>query len=99
MFILYSIYCISVIVLHRCVVLTGDLSSLVDHGHLAQIKENKPDYAWLTALSNFKHIIRKTLRGVEYLHKCGIVHRDIKGNLSVTWSLKDVIGSAMYLCM
>ena len=30
-------------------------------------------------MSNVKHILRETLKGLEALHNMGLVHRDIKG--------------------
>ena len=56
------------------------MSSLVDYGTLELIREKKPEDVWSTAYSNTKHIIRKILCGIEYLHSLGFVHRDIKGN-------------------
>lgn len=58
---------------------SGDISSLVDYGTLESIREKKPEDSWQMACSNAKHVLKKALCGLEYLHSLGVAHRDIKG--------------------
>ena len=67
---------------------SGDISSLVDYGTLESIREKKPEHSWQMACSNAKHVLKKVLCGLEYLHSLGVAHRDIKGEkLYLFWEL------------
>ena len=55
--------------------------STKEHGCLKHLKmqlSNQRD-VWQLAMVNVKYVLRSVLKGVDYMHKLGLVHRDVKG--------------------
>ena len=76
--------------------ISGDISTLVDYGTLESIRDKKPEDSWQMAHSNAKHILKKALCGLKYLHSLGVVHLDIKGKRDCTHFLGI---NNLWLCM
>ena len=55
--------------------------STKDHGCLKHLKLQLSDQrdVWQLVMVNVKYVLRSVLKALEYMHKQGLVHRDVKG--------------------
>lgn len=56
--------------------------STKEHGYLKHLKLQLSEQrnVWEVVMVNIKYVLRSVLRGLDYMHSQGLVHRDVKGN-------------------